>query len=534
MKSPNRQSSIVNRQFSEYGWLLGSFSSGLLLVLIFPRWNLDLLCWVSLVPLLLFIPEISKWRHALLAGLVLGVVSFGGQTYWIPATMQNYGGLSPTASCGVFALMVLTLSGYAVLFVVPAWRLLRTGRILGWLAIPLLWVGVEWLRSHWILGGFPWCLLGYCLHRRLALAQVADLAGVYGVSFVIAAVNTAVARTLRQGADLRRFSAVAIVILVALGGLCLYGLRALAMAGRWAADAPALRVAIVQPNISLEGDLEYFRDKYYRQFPASVDRAAAAGAALVIFPEAPAPFYYQADSQWRQSLEDAAARNRVAIVANTTWEIESGSPGQSNYRNSAIALDAAGVLRYRYDKMHLVPFGEYVPWKDWLWFAEPLVQEVSSFAAGTEPVVMQLGNYRWGTSICFEAIFPGLIGDFAARDVHFLINLTNDGWYGDTAAPDQHLAMAVFRAIETRRYLVRAANTGYSGFISPLGEVQRKTRLMAEDLVVGDIRASSQRTFFVRTGDTAAAWALLFAIGLLVYLEFTEPRQRRTPRRTKC
>ncbi|MGI8784823.1 MAG: apolipoprotein N-acyltransferase [Acidobacteriota bacterium] len=495
--------------------------SGVLLVVVFPRWNLDWLGWVSLVPLFLVLGQVRNWKQALVTGLLFGCVSFAGQLYWIPAVVVNYGGLSGTVALGVFVLGILALAQFPILFTMLGWRLLSSGNLLGWIGIPLLWTGIEWWRARWLFGGFPWCLLGYSQHRRLAVIQIADLAGVYGVTFLIVSVNAAVAAVFVRRATLRQACATVLGILVALAAVCVYGLYSMARL-RSETAAPTLRVAIVQPNIEFEGPPEYFERKYYRDLPQAAARAAAQGARLVVFPEAPAPFSFQQDSQLRAALELAAVVNRVAIVMNTPWLVQNGA--EPGYRNSALLLDPAGRVRERYDKIHLVPFGEYVPGKRWLWFAEPLVREVSSFVAGDKPVVSQLDQYRWGTLICYEAIFPQLSRQAAERGAGFLVNLTNDAWFGRTAAPEQHLAMAMFRAIETRRWMVRAANSGHSAFISPLGEVRHKTRLMTEDLIVADVTTSTRRTLFARTGEIAGGLALLLAIVFIVALEVSRRR----------
>jgi apolipoprotein N-acyltransferase len=236
---------------------------------------------------------------------------------------------------------------------------------------------------------------------------------------------------------------------------------------------------------------------------------------LLILPESPSPLTFQSDASYRRSLEDLARRCRLCLVFNNvrSKKTENGE----RYFNSAYFLDGDGKLADIYDKVHLVPFGEYLPAKRFLFFIRTISSDVGEFSPGSDLRVARIGGHRLSAGICFEAVFPELMRAFVRSGSQLIINLTNDGWYGESAAPYQHFAIARWRAIENRRYLLRAANTGISAVIEPTGAIQAATGILREAICEGRIAFLSQRTFYTRYGDVLVIGCAIIAFGLLIY-----------------
>ncbi len=245
--------------------------------------------------------------------------------------------------------------------------------------------------------------------------------------------------------------------------------------------------------------MRYKFEEGYRLMAAGIKDP---GVDLLVLPESPAPIFFQSDPEYRQRLQDLARRYSLGIVFSNIAFPE--TPRDEGYFNSAYFLDQNGRLRGRYDKVHLVPFGEYVPLKSMFFFMQSITQEVSDFSPGGALLVVDTPAGKMNAIICFEAVFPGLVRKFVARGSELIVNLTNDGWYGDSAAPYQHLAMARWRAVENRRYLLRAANSGISAIIDPAGRISASTPLLRKDICLGRFDFVTCRSFYAAHGDLAA------------------------------
>jgi len=324
------------------------------------------------------------------------------------------------------------------------------------------------------------------------------------VTFLAVAVNSAVAWSLVTAARMRA----AAVILLLLVPSAAYG-----AARKAVSYFPSnLIVGAVQPGIEPDGSEPYLRRQYFDRIPAMVRKLASQGARLVVLPEAPTIFNYYQDQDFAGLVNHLAAQLRVALIFNNTFSDPSGQ-----YYNSMVFVRAGGSNDARYDKIHLVPFGEYVPGARWLFFVRPLVREVSSFSPGSDALVAELGGVRVGGFICYEAIFPELVRKFSAGGAELLVNITDDAWYGKTAAPVQHFQMARMRAIESRRFLIRCANTGISAVIDPAGRVKTQLGVFETGELIGGTRPLQEITFYVRHGDLfARACAMIFAASLLI------------------
>lgn len=489
-------------------------ASGLLLVLSFPKFGHGALAWIALGPLLTALAGVSGWR-ALRLGYLTGAVSSFGLLYWTALVVVQYGGLPFGVGALVMTALCLAFSVFHAVFGWALGRLAASFGASGLLGAPFVWVGLEYARTHTLLS-FPWCLLGYSQHADLPFIQLAPITGVYGVSFLVCAVSTllALAAVAREPVARRR---------AALGALAL---TLLAWSyGRWQmaiplAEAGRLKLGLVQGGIRQE-------DKWLPENAWSnvgrhlrlTERAAAEGARLVVWPESAVPFVFDEDQGIAALLRDVVRRRGIYLFfGNDDLErTAAGEPGR--YYVGAKLLAPSGDVVARYRKIQLVPFGEYVPLQRLFTlggrYAAKMVQQVADFSPGSEPVVGEVDGHRVGGYICYEAIFPDLVRRFAQGGAELLLNVTNDAWYGTTSAPEQHLAMAALRAVENRRYMARAANTGISAVVDPWGRVLAPTRLFEATVLVRDVPLLSGTTFYTRHGDVFARFCTAAALALL-------------------
>ena len=470
------------------------------------------MAWAALTPLLVSLarrPGIPA-RRACALGLVTGAVGFGGTMYWTPAVMSTFGGVNLPLSVALGALLVGYLALYPALFAVLQARACAAfGRRALWLA-PVIWVATELLRRY-VLSGFPLVLLGYSQATVTPIVQLASLVGVYGLSALVALVSVALAFTTVGSARERVAAPVAALVLVAAVGA--WGARRVADGGLVSTGDP-IRVALVQGNILQEQKWDPGRAGSILETYLRLTREAAShGARLVLWPESATPFYYEHDAAGNAAIRSLVQDTGIYLLFGSD-QYEPGPPAR--WFNSAFMLDRSGATAAVYRKMHLVPFGEYVPLKTLLFFAAPLVEAVSDFSPGEEPVVMPVGVQRMSTAICYEVVYPDLVASFTARGSQLLGTITNDAWYGRSSAPHQHFWQAAVRAVEQGRYLVRAANTGISGIVDPYGRVVARSGIFERTVVEGTVRFPDTRTLYGRTGD-AFAWACA-ALALLAAL----------------
>ncbi|MBI3326717.1 MAG: apolipoprotein N-acyltransferase, partial [Nitrospinae bacterium] len=452
--------------------------SGLLLVLIFPWYDVEWLAWVAFVPLLLATRDLRAYT-ALGWGWLGGFVGYAGILRWIPHTMITYGGVPEPVSYGILLLLVAYVGLYVGVFTAGwAWSVRRWPRGV-WLFAPALWVALEWVRAH-ALSGFPWASLGYSQYLNRPLIQIAELTSVYGVSFVLVLGNVALAQLLhavphRAWRTVVPPCAFTVACLMAVVG---YGWRRLDEVSRAVAAAPgAVEVALLQGNIEQglkwEPTAQEAIFSIYRTL--THEAAAAPGVALIVWPEAATPFFFASDRNFRtRQLELARDAGRPLLFGSPTHAQENG---QDIMYNSAFLVGPDASVWGWYDKMHLVPFGEYIPLRGLLFFLDKLVTGIGDFRSGEGYTVMAIPQGRFSVLICFEMIFPELVRQFVRHGAQFLVNITNDAWFGRSPASYQHLSMVVFRAIETRLPVVRAANTGISAVIDPTGRLVQQTDL---------------------------------------------------------
>jgi apolipoprotein N-acyltransferase len=433
--------------------------------------------------------------------------------YWLNIVMTSYGHLHPFFSLVAYLFLVIYL---ATFFALASWcscRLETVFQLPYLLTFPFLWVALEYLRGL-LLTGFPWALLGYSQQNFSAAIQSADVTGVYGVSLLLVTVNCALAWLLREPRRKAAWLGLAATLLLT-GSHLGYGV--------WRGNQPLeerseqLAVALIQGNI--DQGIKWDPD----QRKATIDKylqlsgqAAAGRPELVIWPEAATPFFLQEPGRLSEPVK-ALPQQLASYLLVGSPAYEQLAANHYRYYNSAFLFSPQGKELGRSDKIHLVPFGEYVPLGALLHFINKLVVGVGDFSPGkVEP--LPLNGHSLGVLVCYEGIFPELARDYVRRGSSLLINLTNDAWFGRSSAPYQLLAMTRFRAIENRIWLARAANTGISALISPSGRLTVAGPLFETAHLFGRVGLGAAPTFYTRFGDLLAQACLLLCGGFLLAL----------------
>ena len=491
--------------------------SGALLALSFPKHGHPAFGWIALTPLIICAWHAASSRQAFRLGLLAGAVYFWGTLYWLIETMTTFGGLSTATAVFAACLLVAYLALFPAAFTVLTSRFRRRiGPAALALAVPV-WVTTE-LGRQYVWDGFPWALLGYSQVTVLPVAQIASVVGVYGLSGLLAFVAAAAAAPMLLAGRARVLYPVAAGALVA--ACVVWGAARLERSSLTAAGDP-VRVALIQGNIAQEDKWDpALRDEITGRYLAMTRRALADGATFIIWPESSTPFYFEHDLVRGGSIRRLASEHGATLLigSDQVEPVRPASPGeraQGRYYNAAFLVRPDGQTGGVYRKMHLVPFGEYVPLQKVLFFVGPIVEAVSSFTPGDSPVLLPIGGHVASTAICYEVIFPSLIRRFVQDGSELLTTITNDAWYGRSSAAYQHWEQASMRSIEQGRYLARAANTGISGFVDPYGRVLAKTDLFHEAVLVGDLRYVKARTIYNRTGDLAAWLSLAVTLAAL-------------------
>ncbi len=483
------------------------------------------LLFIALAPLLLVALYARPGRSAL-AGFVFGVVYHLALLYWILIVLGRYGGLPLWVAMPALFLLSIYMAAYPALFCFllsrvagRSWHRERSIVPLVWGA-PVLWVGLEYARGI-LFSGFPWMDLGYGLFGQPRLIQAADLGGHHLISFALVMGNGLVValvdrqrRAVRWGIRAeRRLLIAAMAFLIFIGGYSLVRYQVVAAIGARSLQA---QVAVLQGNIDQAQKWSPKVKAATVETYLRLSRQALRGRdiELVVWPETALPFYPQQDPLMQRVAAFTEARNVWLLTGAPLYELLPRQDGSQQVRsyNGAILLGPDGHWHGSHAKQHLVPFGEYVPLRRYLPFLEPLVVSVGDFSSGTEKGPLVLGPMRLGILICYESIFPEIAQEAVLRGANLLVNLTNDAWYGRSSAPYQSWAMAVFRAVENKRSLVRAANTGISGFVDPLGHVVATSGIFTEAALVSQVPMLEITTVFNRNGGRFGA---ICAFGLV-------------------
>ncbi len=485
--------------------------SGVMLTASFPPGKMGWIAWLALVPLLKGLEEESPSR-AFRLGIIAGLTHYLTLIYWIIIVLKTYGGLNLIVSSAILLLLSIYLSLYPALFSVLVGYLKGT-RFRAFMTAGI-WVSLEYIRAEF-LTGFPWCLLGYTQSGYIHLIQIADIAGVYGISFLIMLANAMIYLLLFSAGPGpgKRYMGLEILLLIALLSVAiLYGNYRLSENKEGLKDAKLLKVAIIQANIdqSIKWDPLYQRDSMdkYRML---TEATYAFKPRLIVWPETAVPFFFQDNSELTEEVYRISGESgAIMILGSPAYERVNGS---MRYYNRAYWLSGGDLSAGYYDKVHLVPFGEYVPLKTLLPFVNRLVPAAGDFASGSDLAPMRLPNLPTGMLICYEAIFPELSRAQVKKGASILVNITNDAWYGMTSAPHQHLSMSLFRAVENRRPMIRAANTGFSAFIDSNGRITMKGDLFDEEVLMKEVRVKDgSLTFYSRYGDIFVYLVLIICL----------------------
>ena len=500
--------------------------SGLLLIFAFPDWNLWSLGWVGSAPLIMAVVRERKFWRSLLLGTVTGTVFYAGSSYWVTYSMHNYGGLSLWLCYIILVVFSATLGVFTGLF--AAVLGLSIKRFGGWsiLAAPVVWAASEWIRLQ--ATGMGWNPLGYSQAFQPAVIQVSRFGGVYLVSAIMVAASTALVFALVY-LERRR----GIVVLTAAGLIAatsvLYGesLRPVVE------ESGSISVAVVQPNIPVDGEWNdpNFADKMFLRHVSLSEASIHANRAdspedtsntidLVIWPESPMNFEYDRDSALRRKIAEFASRNHVYLMMNTWGFPANSNAGQSIY-NSAVLISREGEKIAEYDKNALVPFGEYIPARDFIPFMSDVKALVGDITPGSSLTLIEAAGAKLGTLICFETTRPDLARRMRGDGASVLVQLSNEAWFGPTSAPRQMLTTAVFRAVENNVEVIRAANSGAAARVDAYGIVHGETPMFDTATRTWKIKTESEArgdrlTFYTRHGDVFAISCAALTLLLLL------------------
>ena len=442
--------------------------------------------------------------------MAAGVVYFVGTVYWTGSVLSTFGGLSGILAAIAMLLLALYLAIYPAIFSVILARLVARGGAPALLLAPPAWVAAEFARGY-VFGGFPWVPLGNSQVTVLPVVQIASIFGVYGVSLLVAIVNAAIAFALLEAGRMRiKVVAATAVLLVAVAA---WGTWRIADNSLTRQGTP-LRVGLIQGNIAQE-DKWNPREarRIFTTYIAMTRDVVRRGAQYVMWPESSTPFTFGEGSAGDQQVRLLAQEVGVPILIGSDEIVHTNPPASYN---SAFQVGPDGRTAAVYRKMHLVPFGEFIPLQQWISFVAPLVKRLMPFSEGQSSVMLPVGEHRASTSICYEVVFPALVRDAVNMGSELLTTITNDGWYGNSSAPFQHFELASMRAIEHGRYLARAANTGISGVVDPYGRVVARSGIFEQVGMVEEVRFLSARTVYARIGDIVVYASMVITIVALI------------------
>jgi apolipoprotein N-acyltransferase len=531
---------------------LSAVVSAVLLELAFPLagpmapWR-SLFAWFGLAPLLWALVAAGSrprpLRLGFLLGYLAGVLWYMGNCYWVRDTMMKYGDMPPFAPelllLGFGLYLGLYWGAFGLCFAAAQRRFsFRTALA----AAPFLWIALDLAAAR--ITSFPWDQLGYSQIDNGLLTRLAPWTGVYGITFVLVAANSLIAGRWRLNWDIwtdsssrgrllgRRtwLAAGLLVIPVLMNGIHV----------RTPTPAPTATAVLIQPNLRVEGvgfwaapgeweahmaTFARLANEQCKTYIAGIPETGASGGEiicppyathpdLVVWPESPAP-YFEEDPRYRTALQQLTTSTQAPFIVGTVgMDLD---PEAHDWRefNSALVTGQDGHRIGRYDKIHLVPFGEYVPFQRFLFFARKLTGKVSRFDRGQEHSTFLINGHRYGVFICYEAVFADEVREYAKYGAEALVNISDDGWYGDTSAPWQHLNMTRMRAIENRRWIVRATNNGITASIDPYGRVRQSIPRHAEDALPAGYGFRTDTTFYTAHGDVFAWLCVLLSLGLI-------------------
>jgi apolipoprotein N-acyltransferase len=492
--------------------LLLSILSGLLLTAGFPKPAIFYLSWVALLPLLYSV-EGKTWKQAIGLGIICGLAHSWTCLYWIHHAVYYYGGFSTMLSFVIFLVLGCTMCVYPAVFALMAQRW-RNAPLLYVFGLPFIWVALEWARAF-AISGFPWANMGYTQTPLKMLIQFADITGVYGVSWLVVFGNTVIYGFIRNYSRRAGIVFLAVFIVAAL----IYGFWRTGQIEAIQARSTSLNVGVIQGNISQSRKWDpAFAAETVKRYAVLTEECANKEPVpdIMVWPESAMPFYY--------GLEDELSPEVDRIVKNTGKPLLFGSigvtmvDGKPRLLNRAYLLDENAELKGAYAKQHLVPFGEYVPYSNLLFFVHQGATAGSmDFVPGRHAGPIFFRGLPMGVLICYEAIFPQISRETVRRGARILMNITNDAWYGDTGGPYQHLEISRWRAIEFRVPFVRAANTGISAIFDATGRECGKLALNTEGFLTCTVHPVLYLSLYAKYGDVFVWFCVFVSLCAVVF-----------------
>ena len=489
--------------------------SGVLFAWSFPNVAAGWLMFIALLPLFVALTRVNSYKGAFALGWLSQGVAWLLMVPWVIRVMSHYGGLPYVTGVLLFVAMCAYLGMYGGLFALLFHRIAPGMRFRRWLFVPLAWAVVEYIRTY-LFSGFPWSLIAASIVDYTPLVQFDRVAGPYALGVLILLPSTlvgwlivrraaggSISRTSMKHTPLFAIAAVAIITFV----WFTTGYVAEKVIIR-PTMAPMARAALLQPNISQE--MRWDNDNLvliFRRMMAMTDEATAHGVQVVIWPESTVPLSYATTDFYRQAIEDVSRTHGIDVILGSVAE----DAAQPEKLWNAAFLVSGGRTIGHYDKIRLVPFGEYVPLRKMLFFAHKLVHAVGQFEFGTKDTPLD-GLFRYGPAICYEVVFPQIPRAQVVHGANVLITITNDAWYDGTAAPRQHLNQARLRAIENDRYLLRAGTTGISAVIDPTGRIVQELAMGKQGIIYADFQPRTSVTPYVHYGDWFAWMAMVLVI----------------------
>jgi apolipoprotein N-acyltransferase len=495
--------------------------SGAVTALAFPKFNLAFFSWISLIPLFIVLSKKTPGQGFRL-GWMAGFFYYAVLLYWIPAVPSHYGGLSVPISIliyvGFMSVLGLTWAAFSLCFT----KIHKSFPILSFFIAPFLWVSFEFIITH-ILTGFPWGLLGYGQYKNIYFIQIASVTGITGLSFILVLFQSLFVLSIKLGKKAPFFAALTLVLLIHVSGFVSIK------------DIPnqenSFSAAVIQGNVSAEiqwGHMSFVEiEAIFNQHMQLSRDAANKNNSLVIWPEFSVPLCFGCSygiyQEFKNRLYRFVQETGCTLLLGTNEKSETG--GKTEYFNTALCLKP-DLSQSQYHKIHLVPFGEYTPYKKVFAFISRVTHAIGAITPGDQFVLHEHEAYRFGSPICYEIIFPDLVRKFAKNGANFLVTITNDGWYGQSSAPYQHFSIAVLRAVENRRYLLRAATTGISGIIDPYGRILSRSELMTQTFLYDTITPLHKKTLYTQHGDVLPYISLTLTIFFLILAVIKKRNER--------
>jgi len=491
--------------------ILSPLLSGILLAVSFPPFKLFFPSFVALVPLLYFIDRESSSLRAALGAMFCGLFFWGALLYWI--TLFTRAG---------YLLMIFIMAANQVIFALAVRRLGRTLRIPLAISVPLVWTAAEYIHAHGDLA-FTWGQLAYTLTDYPLLLQIASFTGPYGVSLWLVAINVLIYELLKKTNEHKSIVKHAAVLGVLIAAPLLFGAYRYSRHGQIAGRAGQLNVCFVQPSIPQEMKWSpEMRDSTFKLLAELSLAQAEKKPSLVVWPEASAPAHLRVDKKYSSYVGQIARELGCFLLTGAPEYRYNQKRAEYDSYNSAFLFSPQGRIIEYYDKIHLVPVSERMPWEHIFTSLREIDVGGSHFIPGTRYTVFRMGDESFSTLICFESIFPELSREFVRRGARFLVNITNDAWFERTSAAYQHSSFLVLRAIEQGRDIIRAANTGVSGYYDRLGRRRKATSLYETTSKTDRIQTYSETTFYFRHGDWPAHLAWIVSVALLLVSFFPQ------------